>query len=56
MVFLTFPINVIVVILETRSGKRLKSEILLADARHTQTDLYVTGSVLLSVVGIWLGW
>lgn len=56
LVMLTFPVNLAVVILEKRAGYRLQSEILLSDARHTQTDLYVTGSVLLSVVGIWLGW
>jgi len=56
LVMMTFPVNLVVVILERRSGKNLQSEILLADARHTQTDLYVTGSVLLSLVGIWLGW
>ena len=56
LVLCTFPINLIVVILEKRAGNRLQSEILLSDAQHTQTDLYVTGSVLLSLVGIWLGW
>lgn len=56
LVMVTFPVNLVVVILERRAGKKLSSEILLADARHTQTDLYVTGSVLLSLVGIWLGW
>jgi cation diffusion facilitator family transporter len=56
LVMLTFPVNLLVVVLEKRSGQRLQSDILLADARHTQTDLYVTGSVLLSLVGIYLGW
>ncbi len=56
LVFLTFPVNLTVVILEKRAGNRLKSQILLADAKHTQTDLYVTGSVLLSLIGIWFGW
>ncbi len=55
LVLLTFPVNLTVVILEKRAGRRLHSEILLADARHTQTDLYVTGSVMLSVIGIWFG-
>lgn len=55
LVLFTFPVNLVVVILEKRAGRRLQSEILLADARHTQTDLYVTGSVILSVIGIWLG-
>jgi cation diffusion facilitator family transporter len=53
---LTFPINFGIVIFETRAGKRLNSDILLADATHTRTDLYVTGSVIASLVGIWLGW
>ncbi len=52
---LTFPVNVLVVILETRAGKRLGSEILLADAKHTQTDLFVTGSVVISMLGVWAG-
>lgn len=56
LVLLTFPVNLVVVVLEKRAGKRLQSEILLSDARHTQTDLYVTCSVLFSLVGIWLGW
>lgn len=55
LVIITFPVNLMVVILEKRAGNKLNSEILLADARHTQTDLYVTGSVILSVIGIWLG-
>ncbi len=53
---LTFPVNLALVILETRAGRRLKSEILLADAAHTRTDLLVTASVLISLVGVWLGW
>ena len=55
MIF-TFGVNLLVVVLEKRAGKRLKSEVLLADARHTQTDLYITGSVVLSLIGMWFGW
>lgn len=56
LMVLTFPVNVGVVLFETRAGKRLNSDILLADATHTKTDLYVTGSVIASLIGIWLGW
>lgn len=56
LVMLTFPVNLVVVILEKRAGNQLGSEILLADARHTQADLYVTASVLLSLIGVRLGW
>jgi cation diffusion facilitator family transporter len=56
LIALTFPVNLAIVILETRAGKRYNSEILLADATHTRTDLFVTGSVIASVAGVWLGW
>ncbi len=52
----TLPVNLLIVMLETRAGKRLNSEILLADATHTRTDLWITGSVLVSLVGVWMGW
>ncbi|MFN2197313.1 MAG: cation diffusion facilitator family transporter [Anaerolineales bacterium] len=55
LIALTFPVNLAVVILETRAGKRLNSQILLADATHTKTDLFITGSVVASLVGVWLG-
>lgn len=56
LVVLTLPLNILIVFIETRAGKQLNSEILLADAKHTQTDLYVTVSVILSLVGVGLGW
>jgi cation diffusion facilitator family transporter len=55
LVALTFPVNLLIYRLERRAGNRLKSEILLADAAHTRTDLMVTLSVLGSLVGVWLG-
>lgn len=55
LIALTFPINLAIVILETRAGKRLNSQILVADATHTKTDLFITGSVVASLVGVWLG-
>lgn len=55
LMILTFVINLAVVYIETRAGNRLKSAVLLADARHTQTDLYITASVVLSMIGMWLG-
>ena len=55
LVILTFPVNLGIVIFETRAGRRLNSEILLADATHTRTDLYVTASVIASLIGVWLG-
>ena len=39
----TFLINLAVVIYERRAGHRLRSEILLADAHHTTSDLFNCG-------------
>ncbi|MEK6222091.1 MAG: cation-efflux pump [Chloroflexota bacterium] len=55
IILLTFPVNLIVAVYEAKAGKRLNSEILLADAKHTQTDLYITGSVVFSMLGTYLG-
>jgi len=40
---------------ERREGERLRSMILLADARHTQSDVFVSLGVLVSLVGSVLG-
>ncbi len=55
LVVATLPINLAIVVLETRAGRRLESQILLADATHTRTDLFVTASVIASLVGVRLG-
>jgi len=53
---LTFVVNVGIVMYETQAGRRLHSQVLLADAAHTRTDLFVTLSVIGSLFGAWLGW
>jgi cation diffusion facilitator family transporter len=52
----TFVFNLAIVLYETRAGKRLRSQVLLADAAHTRTDLFVTISVIASLIGTQLGW
>ncbi|NIR44772.1 MAG: cation transporter [Gemmatimonadetes bacterium] len=42
----TVPVNVAIAFYERRRGKELDSELLLADARHTSSDVWVTLSVL----------
>ncbi|MGE0200080.1 MAG: cation diffusion facilitator family transporter [Candidatus Melainabacteria bacterium] len=49
-------INVFVTWYEQREGKRLNSQLLLADAKHTMADVYVSISVLLTIVAIQFGW
>jgi cation diffusion facilitator family transporter len=42
----TLMINIAVVWFETRAGRRLGSDLLLADALHTRTDVFITLGVL----------
>jgi cation diffusion facilitator family transporter len=57
VLIVTLAVNYFVNRYQVREGKRLKSELLLADAAHTGADVYVTLSVLASMVLIRLfGW
>ncbi len=47
---LTLAVNVVVATYEARQGRRLGSEILLADAAHTKSDVFVTLGVLVGLV------
>ncbi|MCI0713806.1 MAG: cation-efflux pump [Chloroflexi bacterium] len=54
----TLVINIGVATYERRQAKRLESQLLLADAQHTTTDIWVTISAMLSLVLVeaGLGW
>ena len=52
----TLVINAFVTVYETRRGRQLNSEILLADATHTRTDVFVTIGVLIGVVAARAGY
>ncbi len=51
----TLVINLFVVTYERRAGVRLKSELLLADAKHTRSDVLTTGAVIGALLGVWWG-
>ena len=51
----TTAVNIFVTTYETRKGRGLKSEYLLADARHTKSDIYVSVGVIVSLVFIEAG-
>lgn len=51
----TLAANIFVALLERRAGRRLKSPLLLADARHTASDVLATISVLAALIGVKLG-
>jgi len=51
----SIAVHTIVVIYESRAGKRLRSEVLVADAMHTRSDIYVSLSVIAGLVMVRLG-
>ncbi len=53
---ITLAINVAVMIYETRMGRALKSDILISDALHTRTDILTSSSVIVTLIGIKLGY
>jgi cation diffusion facilitator family transporter len=53
---ITLGLNVAVMTYEKRRSHQLKSSLLLADAAHTQSDIFVSLSVLASLVAIKMGW
>ncbi len=55
MVF-TLVVNLIVVAYELRAGRRLNSEVLLADAKHTRSDVMTTLTVLGALIGVSAGY
>ena len=52
----TLIINVFVVRYESSAGRRLRSEVLGADAKHTRSDVWTTLAVLAALIGVWLGY
>ncbi len=52
----TMLINIAVTLYEQRQGRRLGSELLLADAAHTRSDVFVSLSVLASLAAVRLGY
>lgn len=50
IILITLMINVIVMFYESRKGRELNSEFLIADARHTKSDIFVSLSVILGLI------
>jgi len=48
-------INIFVAFYERRVGHRLGSNILIADAEHTMSDIWITITVLGGLIGVWVG-
>lgn len=54
LVSLTLILNIFVVWYERKRGKELSSDLLISDSWHTLSDIFVTLSVLIALVGIHL--
>jgi len=52
----TLGVNLLVVRYESRAGRRLNSELLLADATHTRSDVLTSITVIAALAGVALGW
>jgi cation diffusion facilitator family transporter len=53
VLIIILSINIFVAYYEGKIGKKLGSNILIADATHTMSDVWITISVLLGLIGIW---
>ncbi|MEB3357208.1 MAG: cation diffusion facilitator family transporter [Synechococcales bacterium] len=54
LLVLILGINILVAFYERRVGHRVNSSILIADAHHTMSDVWVTITVLAGLLGIWI--
>ena len=53
LLLIVLGVNIFVTFYERSVGKRVGSAILIADAQHTMSDVWVTITVLLGLIGVW---
>jgi cation diffusion facilitator family transporter len=53
LLLIVLGVNIFVAFYERHVGNRVGSAILLADARHTMSDVWVTITVLVGLIGVW---
>lgn len=56
VMLVTLGLNLLVVFYEKQRGRHLNSTLLLADATHTKSDIFVSLSVMASLIAARLGW
>jgi len=56
VMIVTLAINLWVVRYESARGRALGSELLLADAMHTRSDVFTSVAVLISLAAVWVGY
>ena len=55
ILLIVLGINIFVAFYERKVGQKLGSSVLLADAKHTMSDVWITIAVLAGLIGIWQG-
>jgi cation diffusion facilitator family transporter len=55
ILLIVLGINIFVAFYERNVGKRIGSAILVADAQHTMSDVWVTMMVICGLIGVWQG-
>jgi cation diffusion facilitator family transporter len=56
LLLIVLGVNIFVTFYERGEGKRVGSSILIADATHTMSDVWVTITVIGGLIGVWLGY
>lgn len=56
VMILTMTVNIFVMLYESRKGKQLGSDFLVADAMHTKSDIFASSAVILSLIFTKLGY
>lgn len=52
----TLAINIAVMTFEYRKGKRMNSDLLVADSMHTRADIFTSLAVIIALIGVRLGY
>lgn len=55
LLLIVLGVNIFVAFYERRVGQQVGSAILIADAKHTMSDVWVTIAVLAGLIGVWQG-
>ncbi|MBI5408576.1 MAG: cation transporter [Nitrospirae bacterium] len=53
---ITLLVNILVMTYEAKKGRELKSDFLIADALHTKTDIFISLSVVISLIAVKIGY
>lgn len=56
ILLIVLAINISVAFIERAVGKRFMSAILIADAKHTMSDVWITITVIGGLIGVWFGY